>query len=258
MTLVKTIMQTLNDKIGALERTVIIGGKLSNPKSVECQLINSISSGTIEFLDPTGKTLIHSSFFSELLNEYYSMVQEYFDFLDIVVDDSLESPDKQLKDLKETLEKDALQDEVRAFLDEHSEYSALIQKLREFEDYSFIKSLIDKFMKGTPSYKTAELLTKMASKETPRETLDKIKFVNKFIPKPDVSSRTLTVIFNSSSSSVPKTPELISLIKNRNDNVIVIEPSTPKSTFFRISDLYPENFSVLYHTKAKSVFRNFN
>lgn len=253
MTLVKTIMQTLNDKINSPERTVIIGGKLSNPKSVECQLINSISSGTIEFLDPTGKTLIHSSFFSELLNEYYSMVQDYFDFLDIITDDGLDSPDKQLKDLKETLEKDALQDEVRAFLDEHPEYSALIQKLREFEEYSFIKSLIDKFMKGTPSYKTAELLSKVVSKEH----LDKIKFVNKFIPMPDISSRTLIVIFNSSSSSVPKTPELISLIKNRNDNVIVIEPSTPKSTFFRISDLYPENFSVLYHTKAKSVFKNF-
>lgn len=257
MTLVKTIIQTLNDKIGVPERTVIIGGKLSNPKSIECQLIKSINSGIIEFLDPTGKTLIHSPFFSELLNEYYSMVQEYFDFLDIVIDSAdmgLESPDKQLKELKQTLEKDALQDEVRAFLDEHPEYSALIQKLREFEEYSFIKSLIDKFMKGTPSYKTAELLSKITSKDH----LGKLKFVSRFIPMPDISSRTLIVIFNSSSSSVPKTPELISIIKNRNDNVIVVEPSTPKSTFFRITDLYPENFSVLYHTKSKSVFRNFN
>lgn len=256
MTFVRTI--TSMPQFNTPERTVIIGGKLSNPKSIECQLINSINSGTIEFLDPTGKTLIHSSSFSELLNEYYSMVQDYFDFLDIVVDSAdmgcLESPDKQLKELKQTLEKDALQDEVRAFLDEHPEYSTLIQRLKEYEDYSFINSLIIKFMKGTPSYKTAENLSKIS----PRDHLSKLKFVSRFLPIPDISSRTLIVIFNSSSSSVPKTPELISIIKNRNDNVIVIEPSTPKSTFFRISDLYPENFSVLYHTKSKSVFRNFN
>lgn len=258
MTFVKTIMKTITDKINNPERTVIIGGKLSNSKSIECQLIDSINSGTIEFLDPTGKTLIHSPSFQSIISEYHSMVQDYFDFLDIVVDsadmDCLEPPDKQLKELKQTLGKEALQDEVVAFLDEHSEYSALIQRLKEFENYSFIKSLITKFMKGVPSYKTSENLSKIL----PRENLGKLKFVNKFIPMPDISSKTLIIIFNSSSSSLPKTPEIISIIKNRNDNVIVIEPSNPKSNFFRISDLYQENYSELYHTKSKTVFRNFN
>ena len=257
MTFVRTITSTLQFNTHTIERTVIIGGKLSNPKSIECQLVKSIQSGIIEFVDPTGKTLIHTGKFGELLREYHLMVQDYFEFLDIISnDDGFASPDKQLKDLKETLEKDALKDEVVAFLDEHPEYVKLIQKLREHEDFIMVKSLIDKFMKGTPSFKTSEKL--ISNSYLDQEVDSKIQVVSRFIPMPDISSRTLIVIFNSTSTSLPKTPELISIIKNRNDNVIVIEPSTPKSTFFRISDLYPENFSALYHTKSRSVFKNFH
>lgn len=230
------------------ERFVIIGGKLSNSKGTEYSLIDFLcrhAPGTIEFVDPTGKTLIHTKELVDLINDYNNLVLDFYDFLD------LDPEDEEFKEQLKNIGKEALKDEVVAFKDSN-ENQAVINRMKQYESYSIISAMINKFSKGTPSVKRIDPKTQLTS-----PFLSRIKFTPSFVPQPDISSRTLIIIFNSSSTSIPKSTEIISIIKNKNDNVIVIEPSTPKTHFFRITDLYPENYTTLLQGKRKSAYRNF-
>lgn len=236
------------------ERFVIIGGKLSNSKGIEYSLIDFLcrhAPGTIEFVDPTGKTMIHTKELFDLINDYNNLVLDFYDFLD------LDPEDEEFKEQLKNIGKEALKDEVVAFMDSNENFlkierNEIINRMKQYESYSIISSMINKFFKGTPTVKRIDPKTQLTS-----PFLSRIKFTPSFIPQPDISSRTLIIIFNSSSTSIPKSTEIISLIKNKNDNVVVIEPSTPKTHFFRITDLYPENYTTLLQGKRKSAYRNF-
>jgi hypothetical protein len=247
MSFADSVLQSI--PFNTYERFVIIGGKLSNSKGMEYSLIDFLcrhAPGTIEFVDPTGKTLIHTKELVDLINEFNTLVLDFYEFLD------LDPEDEDFKEQLKNIGKEALKDEMVAFMDSQ-ENKAIIDKLRQYESYSLIHNLIKKFSKGTPSVKRIDPKTVLTS-----PFLSRIKFTPSFVPQPDISSRTLIIIFNSSSTSIPKSSEIISIIKNKNDNVLVIEPSVPKTHFFRITDLYPENYTVSVQGKRMSAFRNFS
>lgn len=216
-------------------KIILVGARLSNP--IVSQLLTNNTTGAIEFVDTTGKIYIQHSPFTAKFKE---LITDLYDFLDV-------STDEEFNQLKETLGDNGIHDEIEAFLDEYENHKATIQEYSNSE-YPIIKTYINKFVKGKVLLSQIE---KMKSLPPPSNF--------SFTPKINIDRtiKNLIVIFNN--ISVPKSTEFIQLLRDRSINIIVIEHafSNHPLNYWRINDLYPDLYTILYNTKTKNMLKNY-
>lgn len=219
-------------------KIILVTTTLTNP-SIR-RIIENNTSGVIEVFDPTGKML--ATYSSDFIERFNSMIDDLYAYLDV-------ESDEDMKELRETLGKDGIKTEIDEFFDSNEQHKEFINNYSRIER-KYILSLFKKVITGK-----ILLANKIHQKQNIEESVvSKVMFNYQF--QPDMTKRNLALIFNS--STIPKDRELLNALREKNINVIVLEHKPETVTnYWKIIDLFPNNYKPIYSTKSKYCYVNF-
>lgn len=219
-------------------KIILVTTTLTNP-SIR-RIIENNTSGVIEVFDPTGKML--ATYSSDFIERFNSMIDDLYAYLDV-------ESDEDMKELRETLGKDGIKTEIDEFFDSNEQHKEFINNYSRIER-KYILSLFKKVITGK-----ILLANKIHQKQNIEESVvSKVMFNYQF--QPDMTKRNLALIFNS--STIPKDRELLDALREKNINVIVLEHKPETVTnYWKIIDLFPNNYKPIYSTKSKYCYINF-
>lgn len=219
-------------------KIILVTTTLTNP-SIR-RIIENNTSGVIEVFDPTGKML--ATYSSDFIERFNSMIDDLYAYLDV-------ESDEDMKELRETLGKDGIKTEIDEFFDSNEQHKEFINNYSRIER-KYILSLFKKVITGK-----ILLANKIHQKQNIEESVvSKVMFNYQF--QPDMTKRNLVLIFNS--STIPKDRELLDALREKNINVIVLEHKPETVTnYWKIIDLFPNNYKPIYSTKSKYCYVNF-
>lgn len=234
------LSQTVLDKIQQINpsKIIFITPNLTNPTIK--RIIDNNTSGVIEIYDPTGKML--ATYSEQFAEKYNTMINDLYSYSDV-------ETDEDMKELRETIGEEGMKTEIDEFFDSHEEHKEFINEYCGSESIKrkYIISLFSKVLKGTVllSNKIKQKSIAEANKIVFRSELEFVK-----------NGRNLIILFNS--SSIPKEKKLINILKEKEENIILIEHKPEIETnYWKIYDLFQYNFNPIYSTKNKYCYTNF-
>lgn len=234
------LSQTVLDRIKYINPTkiVFITPNLTNPAIR--RIIENNTSGVIEIYDPTGKML--ATYSENFIEKYNTMINDLYSYLGV-------ESDEDMKELKETIGKEGMRTEIDEFFEEHEEHKEFINEYSTIKR-KYIISLFSKVLKGT-----VLLSNKIKQKSNIEQSIiDKVVFKSEL--EINNTGRNLIVLFNS--TSTPKEKKLINILKEKQDNIILIEHKPEIETnYWKIYDLFQYNYNPVFSTKTKYIYSNF-